>query len=119
MAMKTDVQLKSAIQDELCWDPSVSAGDIEVAAKDGIVTLSGTVPHYAEKWAVEKAVQRCEGVTAIVEELEVSLTGMHKRKDSDIAESVVKSLSWHVWVPNELYPTAEMQISHASPELAG
>jgi osmotically-inducible protein OsmY len=105
--MKTDAQLKSAILDELRWEPTISSGDIDVATKDGIVTLSGTVPHYVEKWAAEKAVQRVEGVTAIVEELEVSLTGIHKRKDSEIAESVVSSLTWNVWVPGEIQSTIE------------
>ena len=52
--MKTDAQLKSAIQDELRWEPTISSGDIDVATKDGIVTLSGTVPHYAEKMGSRK-----------------------------------------------------------------
>ena len=72
--MKTDAQLKSAIQDELRWEPAISSCDIDVATRNGIVTLSGTVPHYAEKWAAEKAIQRVEGVSAIVEEREVNLT---------------------------------------------
>lgn len=105
--MKTDSQLKSAILDKLRWEPTISSGDIDVATKDGIVTLSGTVPHYVEKWAAEKAVQRVEGVTAIVEELEVSLTGIHKRQDSEIAEAVVSSLTWNVWVPGEIQSTIE------------
>ena len=46
-------------------------------------------------------------MTAIVEELEVSLTGVHKRKDSEIAESVVSSLKWNVWVPGEIQATIE------------
>ena len=54
--MKTDAQLKSAIQDELDWEPTISSGDIDVVTKEGIVTLSGTVPHYVEKSAAEKAV---------------------------------------------------------------
>lgn len=105
--MKTDAQLKSAIQDEIRWEPTISSKDIEVATKDGIVTLTGSVPNYAEKWAAEKAVQRVEGVKAIAEELEVNPSGIHKRSDSDIAQSVVSSLSWHVWVPSEVQATVQ------------
>jgi osmotically-inducible protein OsmY len=69
--------------------------------------LSGTVPHYAEKWAAERATQRVEGVKAIAEKIEVNLTGVHKRNDSDIAQAVVHSLGWHVWVPSHIQATVE------------
>jgi osmotically-inducible protein OsmY len=52
-------------------------------------------------------VQRVEGVKAIAEEIEVNLSGVHKRKDSDIAEAVVNTLSWHVWVPCHIQATVE------------
>ena len=65
--MKTDVQLKNDVTEELRWDPTVTSTDINVVAKDGIVMLSGTVPHYAEKWAAERATQRVAGVKAITE----------------------------------------------------
>jgi osmotically-inducible protein OsmY len=105
--MRTDAQLKTAVTEELLWEPTVTCGNIEVVAKDGVVTLTGTVPHYAEKWAAERATQRVEGVKAIAEEIEVDLTGVHKRSDSDIAEAVVHSLSWHVWVPSHIRATVE------------
>ncbi len=105
--MKTDLQLKNDVVDQIGWAPSVSSGDIRVAAHDGIVTLSGTVPHFAEKGAAERAAQRVTGVKAIVEELEVNLDGLPHRSDADVAESVVNSLSWHVWVPQNVQATIE------------
>jgi len=89
------------------WEPTVSSNDITIAAHNGVVTLSGTVPHYAEKWAAERAAQRVEGVKAIAEELEVSLSTVHKRNDSEIAEAVVSALKWHVWVPDSIQATVE------------
>jgi osmotically-inducible protein OsmY len=100
--MKTDAQLKNDVMEELRWEPSVTSSDINVAAIGGVVTLSGTVPHYAEKWAAERATQRVEGVKAIAEEMEVHLIGVHARKDSEIAQAVVHSLRWHVWVPSHI-----------------
>ena len=71
------------------------------------MTLSGSVPTYAEKWAAQKATQRVEGVKAIAEELKVEPAAECKRKDTEIAESVVTSLKWHVWVPNVVKATVE------------
>jgi len=105
--MKTDAVLKNDVVKELQWEPSVTSNDIEVVAKDGVVTLRGTVPHYAEKWAAERATQRVEGVKAIAEELEVNLTGIHRRTDTEIAKAVVEALKWHVWVPDHIQATVE------------
>jgi osmotically-inducible protein OsmY len=105
--MKTDAQLKKDVMEELQWEPTVTSSDINVATNQGVVTLSGTVPHFAEKRAAERATQRVEGVKAIAEEMEVHLLGDYKRKDSEIAQAVVNSLRWHVWVPNHVQATVE------------
>jgi osmotically-inducible protein OsmY len=42
--MKTDSQLKNDVMEHLRWEPTVTSGDINVAAHNGVVTLSGTVP---------------------------------------------------------------------------
>jgi len=105
--MKTDAQLKNDVLEELRWEPTVTASDINVATHNGVVTLSGTVPHYAEKCAAERATQRVEGVKAIAEEMEVHPIGIYERKDSDIAEAVVNSLRLHVWVPKQVHATVE------------
>jgi osmotically-inducible protein OsmY len=105
--MKTDEQLKNDVILELRWDPTVTSTNISISAKKGVVTLSGTVPHYAEKWAAERATQRVSGVKAIAEELEVHLAAEHQRADEEVAQSVVNSLEWHVWVPSEVKATVE------------
>ena len=103
--MKTDVQLKNDVIEELKWEPTISSTNINVVTNNGVVTLSGTVPHYAEKAAAEQAAQRVEGVKAIAEELEVHTVAIHK--DSEIAQAVVTSLEWHVWVPKHVQATVE------------
>lgn len=105
--MKTDAQLKTDVATELQWEPTIDATDIKVGTKDGVVTLSGSVPHYAEKKAAERATQRVEGVKAIAEELEVNLTGIHKRPDAEIAASVVDALKFHVWIPSHVQAVVE------------
>ena len=105
--MKTNAQLKSDVAEALLWDPTVTSADIVVAVEDGVVTLSGTVPYYAEKASAERATRRVNGVRAIAEGLEVSVSGAHMRKDSELALAVVHALSWHVWVPDTIQATVE------------
>ncbi|MFZ4573855.1 MAG: BON domain-containing protein [Phycisphaerales bacterium] len=105
--MKTDIQLKQDVMEEIRWEPTVTSTDINVTAEKGVVTLSGTVPYYAEKWAAERAAQRVEGVKAIAEEIEVNLFGEHNRNDADVAKAVVSALRWHVWIPKEIQAKVE------------
>ena len=105
--MKTDDQLKEDVIEELRWESMVTSTDIRVAAHHGVVTLSGSVPHYAEKAAAERAVQRVAGVKAIAEEMDVNLNVDHHHSDAAIAEAVVSSLKWHVWVPKGVQATVE------------
>lgn len=103
--MKTDAQLQKDVMDEIKWEPSTTAAQIGVSAANGVVTLNGTVASYAQKWAVERAAQRVEGVKGIAEEITVKLSGTHARTDAEIAEAAVNSLKWHVWVPNDIQAT--------------
>ena len=105
--MKTDEQLKNEVMEALRWESMVTACDIHVAAQHGVVTLSGSVPYFAEKGAAERAAQRVQGVKAIAEELDVDLHVDHVHTDTEIAETVANSLKWHVWVPNAVKATIE------------
>lgn len=99
MKTKTDAQLQRDVLEALRWEPSVNAAEVGVAVKDGVVTLSGRVPSYAEKRAAERAAQRVSGVKAVAEEIEVRLPGKHKRTDTDIAKAVTDTIAWHVFLP--------------------
>ena len=97
--MRTDSELQRDVLDELAWQPSVNAADIGVSVKDGIVTLSGHVPSYAERYAAVDAAKRVYGVKAVANELEVKLPGSSKRTDEDIAAAAVAALKSNVLVP--------------------
>lgn len=99
--MKTDLLLKSDIDDELMWDPAVNPANVGVAVKDGIVTLSGTVDSYAQKHAVARAVRRIGGVRGMAVELEVRLAPDHVRTDAEIAQAALHALRWHSLVPDD------------------
>jgi osmotically-inducible protein OsmY len=98
-ATLTDSDLQRDVLDELKWEPSVNAAHIGVAVNDGVVTLTGHVPSYAEKYAAEKAAKRVYGVQAVANDLEVKLPGSLKRTDEDIAAAAVNALKSHLSVP--------------------
>jgi osmotically-inducible protein OsmY len=99
--MKTDSQLQADVIAELKWDPRVDHTQIGVTAKDGVVTLSGFVPSYAEKIAAEKAARRVVGVKAIAEEIEVRFASAPKTSDAEIAERILHLFSWATTLPSD------------------
>jgi osmotically-inducible protein OsmY len=99
--MISDSQLKRDVEDELKWDPSVNEAHIGVSVKDGVVTLTGHVSYYGEKYAAEKAAKRVYGVKAVANELDVKLPGSAKRTDEDIAQACVNALKNNYSVPDE------------------
>lgn len=99
--MKTDLQLHKDVLDELRWDPRVNEAEIGVSVKDSVVTLTGFVPTFAQKYAAEKVVERLAGIRAIADDLHVKPLASFVRNDTDIAHSVVNALSWNIEVPAE------------------
>jgi osmotically-inducible protein OsmY len=99
--LKTNSELQRDVQNELNWVSSITAGEIGVTAKDGVVTLTGTVPNYFEKMEAEHIAGRVAGVMAIAEELKVQLPDFNERTDTDIAQSALNALAWNVAVPSD------------------
>jgi osmotically-inducible protein OsmY len=77
---------------ELKWDPDISEADIAVAVKDGVVTLTGFVRSYAQKWQAERDAKRVAGVVAVANDIEVRLPAIDQRPDPEIARDAVSAL---------------------------
>ena len=113
--MKTDSQLQHDVLEELKWEPQVDHSQIGVAAKSGVVTLTGLVPNYAQKIAAEKAAKRVSGVKAIAEEIEVRFAFDPKTSDGEIAKRVLDIFKWDVTMPDAL----TVKVEHGWVTLAG
>ena len=98
--MRSDSEIERDVRDELKWDPDLNADDIAVSVKNGVVTLAGFVPSYADKFEAEAAAKRVAGVHAVANDLEVRLPAIDERPDPDIARDAVAALK------------AELPISH-------
>jgi VCBS repeat-containing protein len=99
--MRTDTELEKDVFDELKWRPSLRDEEIGVAAKDGVVTLSGTVSDYVKKYQAEKAAESVHGVQAVAVDLNVKLPSAFSHTDTEIAHAALDALKWDVEVPTE------------------
>lgn len=95
-----DSTLRQDIIDELDFEPSIDAADIGVAVEDGVVTLTGHVPTYAQKVKVERVVIRVRGVKGIAQRMEVRPFGANNAADDEIAKRAVSAIEWNTTIPD-------------------
>ncbi len=97
--MKTDRELQHDVLAELEWEPSLDASKIGVTADHGVITLSGTVRTYSERWRAETVSKRVFGVEAVANEIDVKLPDRITPDDANIAQRALSALDWNVAVP--------------------
>ena len=90
--MRADSDIKRDVELELKWDVDIESKDIGVAVKDGVVTLTGFVRSYAQKWQAERDAKRVAGVLAVANDIEVRLPAIDERPDPEIAREAVSAL---------------------------
>jgi osmotically-inducible protein OsmY len=90
--MRSDIDIKRDVEDELRSDPEIDAIDIGVAVKNGVVTLSGFVRSYSEKLEAERTAKRVAGVAGVANDIEVRLPIFNQRPDPDIAREAVAEI---------------------------
>ena len=90
--MRSDSDIKRDVENELKWDPDVDATDVAVAVKSGVVTLTGFVKSYGQKFAAERAAKRVAGVVGLANDIEVRLPEVDKRPDPEIARDAVAAI---------------------------
>lgn len=94
-----DSKLRQDVIDELDFEPSIDAADIGVAVEDGIVTLTGHVPTYAQKDMAEQVASRVKGVRGIAQEIEVRPAGTGQTADDQVARRAVDTIGWNTSIP--------------------
>lgn len=99
--MKTDARILREVQAQLQSEPSVRDDEIGVAVKDGVVTLSGYVPSFADKYTALYLAEFVKGVKAVADEVRVKLPSSLSLTDTELAHAAVRVLSWNVQVPDD------------------
>jgi osmotically-inducible protein OsmY len=85
---RTDADTEAAVLDALVADPELRANDIDVAVRDGNVTLHGIVALYAQRDRAERIAMAVPGVASVDNHLRVWLTV----SADDVAEHVTNAL---------------------------
>jgi osmotically-inducible protein OsmY len=97
---KTDAEIQQDVLRELKWDTRVAETEIGVEVDSGVVTLTGTVGHWAKRFTAAEAAHRVHGVLDVANDITVRLAGTPGRTDTEIARAVRQALEWDVFVPD-------------------
>jgi osmotically-inducible protein OsmY len=90
--MRSDSEIKRDVEDELRWDPMLDATDVAVAVKSGVVTLTGFVRSYGDKFEAESAAKRVRGVVAVANDIDIRLPEIDQKPDPEIARDAIAAL---------------------------
>ena len=90
--MASDIDIKRDVEAQLRWDPDIDATDIAVSVKDGVVTLTGFVRSYSQRYEAEKEAKSVRGVRGVANNIEVKLPSLNQRADPEIARDAVDAL---------------------------
>jgi len=90
--MRSDLDIKRDVEEELRANADIDATDIGVSVKNGVVTLSGFVRSYSQKWEAERTAKRVMGVAGIANDIEVRLPVFNQRPDPEIARDAVAAI---------------------------
>lgn len=99
--MKTNETLQKDIQNAIAREPLLHATEISVTAKDGVVSLTGTVDSYLKKLEAETATKKVAGVQAVVENIEVKLSSAWNQTNEEIAHAVLSAFKTSLLVPDD------------------
>jgi hyperosmotically inducible periplasmic protein len=88
-ANKNDAQILKEAQQKL--KDKKNYGGVQVAVQSGIVTLTGTVPLYADKQDAEKRVGKVKNVVSVVNDIQVQAG---ETTDQQLADRIGKQLAY-------------------------
>jgi osmotically-inducible protein OsmY len=99
--MKSDSEIERDVKEELQWDPDLDATDIAASVKKGVVTLTGFVKSYTDKYEAEAAAKRVAGVSGVANDLEVRMPSVDERPDPEIARDAVAAIKSQLPISSE------------------
>ena len=90
--MRSDSDIRRDVEGELRWDPDIDATDIAVTVNNGVVTLTGFVRSFMQKYQTEADAKRVAGVVAVANDIEIRLPGVDERPDPEIARDAIQRI---------------------------
>ena len=105
--MSQTKDIRTAVENELGYDPLVDASDISVKNINGDVALNGTVPSYPQYTEAAAAARRVAGVKNVQNHLEVVLPPDDYRDDATLTTTANNALTLNITVPDGVEATAK------------
>ncbi|MCF2489317.1 BON domain-containing protein [Dyadobacter sp. CY347] len=100
--MKTNEQLQKDVRDAIKWEPLLAAAEIGVCARDGVITLLGTVDSYAKKSEAENAAKNVAGVRVVIEQIDVKTSrNLQSRDNHELADEILSIFKLNHEIPGE------------------
>lgn len=90
-----DAELHCRVLTELESHADLSTQEIGISVHDGVVTLSGQIDSYEQKFAAEQMVAQIPGIVAVAVDLRVGKPGDHDLTDTEIAHAMADYLRWY------------------------
>lgn len=109
-----DATLESDVNLALFSNPATTSYKINVDAKDGIVTLSGTVDSWQEKELSEFVAKDVKGAKDVINEIEIAY--QTDRADYDIEKEIDQALSYDIRIDNALI---DVEVDQGEVSLSG
>jgi osmotically-inducible protein OsmY len=98
---KTNEMLQKDVQDALKWEPLLHAAEIGVTARDGVVTLAGSVSNYIMKLEAEHAAKNVEGVKVVVEKIQIDGDIVSGRTDNEVVTDILNAFKMNSEIPRD------------------
>ncbi len=111
---RTDDQILKDVRLALSTEPALENYQLPVRVANGVVTMTGIVPSWAEKDIANEVVERVRGVSALVDE--VVIVPKKARLDADIQRDVSRVLQIDVLVDDGMI---NVQVDRGRVELTG
>ncbi|ACO32882.1 MULTISPECIES: BON domain-containing protein [Acidobacterium] len=96
---RSDERVRNDVMREIEWDPAILSQDIGITVHQGVVTLTGFVHSFPEKFAAERAAKSVYGVRSLANDIQVKPKLL--RTDPEIARDILHALEVHPLVPHE------------------
>jgi len=90
-AQTNDAQLQASVRKALS---SSSFKEVQVSVQNGIVTLSGSVPLFANKLTAEQKVRHVKGIGAVRDQIQVAGATV---PDAQLQQKIQKAIAYDLW----------------------
>ena len=97
---RSDTDIRSDVKRALAMDSVTEAYEVNVAVKDGAVTLTGTVDSWQEKQMAETVAKGVKGVTKVKNNLQIIYKS--GRLDQEIKPEIESRLRWDMFIDDSL-----------------